>query len=73
MAIWMLLLAGALRWGAKLQFREGPRRALNWAAFGALCYAAYVLVYEPDRAWEIRWVGRAIARGALAVVNTLIP
>ncbi len=73
MAVWMILLAGALRWGAKLQYRDGPRTAMNWCAFAALCYACYLVYYRPDKAWEIRWVGRAILRFVLSVIDTLIP
>lgn len=73
MVLWMLILAGVLRWSATLQPRPGPRALFNWACLGALLYGLYVMVYRRDEAWRIRWVGQAMLDAVLGVINALIP
>lgn len=73
MAIWMLLLAGVMRWFAKIQHRPGPRAAFNWLCVGCFAYIAWLLYYEPERAWQVRWVGREIRDAILRVLDRLIP
>jgi hypothetical protein len=73
MALIALAFAGVMAWFAKLQYQPTPRFMMRAVAVGAVVYAAWLFRYEPHRAWEIRWIGRAIAGFAYRIVDTLVP
>lgn len=73
MAILALAFAGVMAWFAGLQRQPAPRRMMQAVAIGAVGYAAWLILYEPHRAWEIRWLGRAIARLAWRALDALVP
>lgn len=73
MALFALGFAALMNWFASLQYQPVPRRMMRAVAIGLVIYAIWLFRYEPDRAWEVWWVGRAIAGAAVRLVQTLIP
>ena len=73
MALFALGFAALINWFASMQYQATPRWMMRGVAIGLFLYAVWLFRYEPDRAWEIWWVGRAIANAAVRLVQTLIP
>ena len=73
MALFALGFAALLTWFASMQYHDTPRRMMHAVAIGLVIYAIWMFRYEPERAWAVWWVGRAIAGAAVRLVQTLIP
>jgi hypothetical protein len=61
-AIVALLLASVLAWLAGRQGNPQTRRIMLVIAAASAGFALYLILFAPEEAWDLRWLGRLLTR-----------